>query len=94
MSEFNPLLEIAALSIAEGEKLLDKTSSSGLHLNTQLAAPVIATLISFFNFATYTPAIAYLEAGLGNFAYADFSGTSNSTDSISSPFLNLFQIFL
>ena len=30
--------------------------------------------------------MAYLEAGFGNFAYADFSGTSNSTDSISSPF--------
>ena len=74
------------LSIADGEKLLDKADSSSLDLNTQLAAPVTATLTSFFDFAIYTPTTAYLEAGLGNFAYADFSGTSNSTDSISSPF--------
>ena len=58
------------LSIAEDEKLFDKASSIFLHLNTQLSTPVTATLTSFFNFATYTPTMAYLEAGFGNFAYA------------------------
>jgi len=51
MSALKPLLEIFILSIAEGEKLFDKASSIFLHLNTQLSTPVIATLISFFNFA-------------------------------------------
>ena len=52
MSELSPLLEILALSIAEGEKLLDKADSISFDLNTKLPAPVTATLTSFFNFAT------------------------------------------
>ena len=52
MSALNPLLEIFTLSIAEGEKLFDKASSSFLHLYTQLSTPVTATLTSYFNLAT------------------------------------------
>ena len=52
MSEFNSLLEILALSIAEGEKLPDKATSSSLDLNTEFPAPVIATLTYFLSLAT------------------------------------------
>ena len=52
MSELSPLVEIITLSMAEGEKLLDKTDSSSFYLKTQLAAPVIATLTPFLDFAT------------------------------------------
>ena len=52
MSELSPLVEILTLSIAEGEKLLDKADSSSFDLKTQLAAPVIATLTSFLDYAT------------------------------------------
>ena len=38
--------------LSQDEKLLDKVSSSFLHLNTQFSTPVTATLTSFFNFAT------------------------------------------
>ena len=55
------MLEILTLSTAELEKLFASASSSSLDLNTQLAAPVIATLTSFFNCVTYTPTIAYLD---------------------------------
>ena len=39
-------------SIDRLEKLLESAFSSSFDLYTQLAAPVIATLTSFFNFAT------------------------------------------
>ena len=39
------MLEILTLSIAGAEKLLDKASSSFLHLNTQLSTPATAEKI-------------------------------------------------
>ena len=52
ISELSPLLETFTLSIAEDEKLLDNADSSSLDLNTQLPAPVTATLISFYSLVT------------------------------------------
>ena len=49
MSELRFLFEIFTLSIAAGEKLLDNADSISDDLNTELAAPVTATLTSFFN---------------------------------------------
>ena len=44
--------KIFTLSITEAEKLAVKADSNSFDLNTELPAPVIATLASFLNFAT------------------------------------------
>ena len=43
------MLEIFTFSITDGEKFPDKADSNSFDLNTQLEAPVILTLTSFFN---------------------------------------------
>src|SRR5579871_1812724 len=85
MSEFRPVGGIEIPAIASGVNRFASAASISGTLKTQGAAPVTATRTASFVRATNTPAIAYRDAGFGNFLYEAFVGIGKETSVMISP---------